>query len=339
MEIIKDLHDKLNYPNPVVTIGNFDGVHIGHQKIFRKVVEKAEEIKGTPIVITFDPHPLRVIVPERGLKMLTTPKDKAKLIFSNGIKVVVCINFNKEFARMNPSNFIKNILVDKVNAKWVVVGHSYAFGKGKAGTTLLLRRSARKYEFGVNVVRYAKVYGDIVSSSTIRSLLLRGRVREASKMLGRAYHIEGAVIKGAGRGAFLLHTPTANITTPDELTPKEGVYAVRVSLKRQNTEHGIQNTGKGSLDFDFYDGVANIGKNPTFGDIKMNYEVHIFDFDKRIVGELLKIHFINRIRDEKKFSDIRELEKNISEDIKEAKYILAKELPMNDKLVKNPSYP
>lgn len=311
MRIIMGMPDRLDYPNPVVTIGNFDGVHIGHQKIFRRVVEKAKEINGTPMAITFDPHPVRVLAPERGLKILTTFEDKANLILRAGIKVLICIGFSKEFAKTDPDEFIKDMLVNRLGVKWVTVGHNYAFGKGKKGTTLLLRRRGKKYGFGVSIVRYAKVYDDIVSSSRIRSLLLRGRVCEASKMLGRAYHIEGTVIKGAGRGTPLLHTPTANITTPNELVPKEGVYAVRVS---------IQN--------DVYDGVANIGKNPTFattfGNMPMSYEVHIFDFNQNLLGEKIKMHFIDRIRDEKKFSGIDELEEQIKKDIQKAKEILSK---------------
>lgn len=307
MEIIRELNNKLDYPNPVVTIGNFDGVHIGHQKIFKKVVEKAKEINGTPMAITFNPHPIRILAPERGLKIITTFEDKVRLISGNGIKVLICISFSKEFAKTDPDDFIKSILIDKIGAKWVIVGHNYAFGKGKKGTTALLRNRGRRYGFGVSVVRYAKVYDDIVSSSRIRSLLLRGRVCEASKMLGRAYHIEGTVIRGAGRGKSLLHTPTANITTPNELVPKEGVYAVRVSIA-----------------YEIYDGVANIGKNPTFGDVPMSYEVHIFDFNKNLLGERIKIHFIDRIRDEKKFSGISELEEHIKKDIEKAKQILSK---------------
>ncbi|MEW6740241.1 MAG: bifunctional riboflavin kinase/FAD synthetase [Nitrospirota bacterium] len=311
MRIIRELPNGLDYPNPVVTIGNFDGVHIGHQKIFRRVVEKAKEIHGTPMAITFDPHPVRVLAPERGLKILTTFEDKANLISSAGIKVLICIGFSKEFAKTDPDEFIKDMLGNKLGVKWVTVGHNYAFGKGKKGTTSLLRRRGKKYGFGVSVVRYAKVYDDIVSSSRVRSLLLRGRVCEASKMLGRAYHIEGTVIKGAGRGTSLLHTPTANITTPNELVPKEGVYAVRVSIQKE-----------------VYDGVANIGKNPTFattfGNMPMSYEVHIFDFNQNLLGEKIKIHFIDRIRDEKKFSGIGELEEQIKKDIQKAKEILSK---------------
>ncbi|HEX8949805.1 MAG TPA: bifunctional riboflavin kinase/FAD synthetase [Dissulfurispiraceae bacterium] len=309
MEVISDLSAEFNYPNPVVTIGNFDGVHIGHQKIFRQVVEKAREIGGTPIAITFNPHPVRVLAPERGLKMLNTVDGKREFIARMGIKVLICIRFDRGFAHTEPDEFIKNVLVGKIGAKWVIVGHSYSFGKGKKGTTAMLRARGAKYGFKVRVVRYATVNDDVVSSSRIRSLLLRGRVCEASRMLGRAYHINGMVIKGAGRGGPLLHTPTANLVTSNELIPKEGVYAVRVSFK----EGG-----------EVYDGVANIGKNPTFDDTKMNYEVHIFDFNRNVVGEQLRLHFIDRIRDERKFSGIKELEEYIHKDIEKAKEILSR---------------
>jgi riboflavin kinase/FMN adenylyltransferase len=308
MEIINDMNLPRNIRNPVVTIGNFDGVHIGHQKIFNRTVQKAKELNGTPVVITFHPHPIRVLAPDRGLKLITTVDDKRRLIESSGVEVLICLNFTKDFAKTDPDDFIKEVLVEKLGVKWVVVGHNYAFGKGKKGNADLLRRRGRKYGFGVSVVRYAKVYDDIVSSSRVRSLILRGRVCEASRLLGRAYHIGGTVIKGAGRGGVLLHTPTANISTHNELIPKEGVYAVKISFAL----------------FNVYEGVANIGKNPTFGDVAMSYEAHIFDFDKNIVGEEVRVHFIDRIRDEKKFSGIGELESQIKKDIKKAKEILSK---------------
>ena len=367
MEIISDLTLPLKYRNPVVTIGNFDGVHIGHQKIFKQVVDKAAEIGGTPIAITFNPHPVRVLAPERGLKMLNTVEDKRELIARMGIKVLICIGFTREFAHTEPDDFIRGILVEKLAARWVIVGHSYSFGKGKKGTTAMLRARGREYGFKVNVVRYAMVNDDVVSSSRIRSLVLRGRVCEASRMLGRAYHIGGTVVKGAGRGGPLLHTPTANLSTPNELIPKEGVYAVRVSLKDGNklrvtrnelkdnerglslftnsrwlshgrSRRGVPEKSKtswgamgtvpgGSEDSSLvtvYDGVANIGRNPTFEDGKMSYEVHIFDFDRNIVGEELRLHFIDRIRDEKKFSGVKELEEYIRRDIAKAKEILSR---------------
>ncbi len=313
MEIINDLTKPVAYKNPVVTIGNFDGVHLGHQKIFKEVVAKAEEIDGTPIAITFHPHPVRVLAPERGLKMINTPDDKETLIEQLGINALISISFNRDFAHTNPDAFIQNILVDMLGAKWVIVGHSYSFGKGKRGTTSMLRSRGRKYGFRTRVVRYAKVHDDVVSSSRIRSLLLRGRVCEASSMLGRAYHISGTVIKGAGRGGPLLNTPTANITTPNELIPREGVYAVRVSFKSRTSD----------LLGCVYDGVANIGSNPTFGEAAMSYEVHIFGFNKNIIGEHLRIHFIDRIREEKKFASVQELKYHIDNDIRQAQRLLS----------------
>lgn len=318
MEIINDINSALNISNPVVAIGNFDGVHIGHQKIFQKTIEKAKEINGTPVAITFYPHPIRVLAPDRGLKLITTVEDKRRLIENSGIKVLIYLNFTRDFARTDPDDFIRSFLVEKIGVKWIAIGHNYAFGKGKKGNADLLRKRGRKYGFGVSVVRYAKIHDDIVSSSRVRSLILRGRVCEASRLLGRAYNIEGMVIKGLGRGASLLHTPTANITILNELVPKEGVYAVKVTMgKRQEV---IGKIGK----YEVYDGVANFGRNPTFGDVSMSHEVHIFDFDKNIVGDTVRVHFIDRIRDEKKFSGISELKENIKRDIKKAKEILSK---------------
>ncbi len=311
MEIINNLTKPLAYKNPVVTIGNFDGVHLGHQKIFKEVAATAETIGGTSIAITFQPHPVRVLAPERGLKMINTLEDKEKLIELVGINTLICISFNRDFAHTNPDAFIQNILVDMIGAKWVIVGHSYAFGKGKRGTTSMLRVRGRKYGFKTHVVRYAKVHDDVVSSSRIRSLVHRGRVCEASSMLGRAYHISGTVIKGAGRGGPLLNTPTANITTPNELIPREGVYAVRVSFKSPDFGGGV------------YDGVANIGSNPTFGEAAISYEVHIFGFTGNLIGEHLRIHFIDRIREERKFASVQELKYNIDNDIRQAKRILS----------------
>ncbi|MCC6345560.1 MAG: bifunctional riboflavin kinase/FAD synthetase [Nitrospirales bacterium] len=329
MEIIERLPSKLHYPNPVVTIGNFDGVHRGHQKVFRRVVEKAAEINGTPIAVTFTPHPVRVLAPERGLKMITTPEEKRELIARLGIKVLICITFDKSFSHLTPDDFIRELLVEKIGAHWVIVGHSYSFGKGKKGTTAMLRARGKKYGFRVSVVRYAQLYGEKVSSSRVRSTLLRGRVCEAACMLGRAYHIEGTVVKGAGRGGPLLHTPTANLSTAHELIPKEGVYAVRVSLKGRTHRSASVSSPPPPPGGEVFDGVASIGKNPTFPEGVMSYEVHLFDFNRDIVGKSLRVHFIDRIRDEKKFSGIPELQEHIGRDIAAARAILdRKKVPL-----------
>ena len=311
MEIIRGLEDlKESYPNTVITIGNFDGLHLGHQKIIQTVLQESEDINGTSMVVTFDPHPMKILAPEREIKLLTTPKERERLIRTMGIHVLLCIAFNEEFSQLMPDNFIDDILVKKINAKKIIVGQNYAFGKARKGTTELLRRRGRKYGFNVKVVRHAKFNGEVVSSSKIRSFLSQGQVFEASTFLGRAYTIEGNVIKGAGRGEKLLHIPTANITTPNELVPKEGVYAVKIGIKN-----------------DFFDGVANIGKKPTFGDAVTSYEVHIFNYTGNLLGEHLRIHFIDWIRDQRSFPDALSLERQIRNDIEHAGEILNRKRP------------
>lgn len=299
---MKNFREK--YPEVILTIGNFDGVHVGHQKIFRKVEERSKA-GGTAMAITFDPHPMKVLAPERGVRILTSLEEKARLMEIFGIRVLLCMDFDREFSGMKPDDFISAIIVEKIRAKEIIVGHNYTFGKGRKGTTALLRRRGEKYGFSLSVVRNAHLHGDVVSSSRIRSLVSRGRACEASWLLGRPYMIEGTVIAGAGRGARLLNVPTANISTANELVPREGVYAVKVGLKGR-----------------LLDGVANIGKNPTFGENLMSYEVHIFDFSENILGEDMKVHFIDRIRDEKTFSDIRSLQECILRDIGRAREIL-----------------
>lgn len=296
---------KERYKDVILTIGNFDGVHIGHQKIFRNVVERSKALRGTAMAITFEPHPMQVLSPEGGVGVLTPFDEKARLMEFYGIDVLLCINFDKEFANMMPDDFIKDVIVNRVTAREVIVGHNYAFGRGKSGTTELLRRRGKKYGFKVRVIRNARLLGDIVSSSRIRNLIGAGRVGEASRLLGRPYMVEGRVIRGAGRGGRLLDVPTANIMTPEEIVPKEGVYAVKVGLE-------------GAM----LDGVANIGMNPTFGTGQMSYEVHIFDFSGDLLGRSLRIYFIDRLRDERVFPDIDSLRENIMSDIKLAKKVL-----------------
>ena len=312
MEIIRGIEAlRENYPNTVITIGNFDGLHLGHQKILEAVKRRSEELKGTSMVVTFDPHPVKVLAPEKEIKMLTTFKERARILDAIGIKVLLCINFTREFANFSPDAFIEDILVKKINAKEIVIGPDYAFGKNRKGTTELLKKRGLELGFRVKVVKSVEIDGDVVSSSRIRSLLSMGQVFEASTFLGRAYTIEGNVIKGAGRGEKLLHIPTANITTPNELVPKEGVYAVRIGIK-------------GS----FFDGVANIGKKPTFGDADTGYEVHIFNYTGNLLGEHLRIYFIDWVRDQRSFPDAASLEKQIRNDIEHARKVLTEKKPI-----------
>lgn len=306
MEIIRGIERlKRRYKNAVLTMGNFDGVHIGHQKILRQVAERAGKLGGTAVAITFDPHPVNIVAPERGLKTLTEFDEKARLMGLYGIDAVLCIRFDREFAATDAEDFIKDVIVRKIGAKEVVVGHNYAFGKGKRGTTTLLRKRGAGCGFGFHVVRNVVFGGDVVSSSRIRSLLGRGRVSDASCLLGRPYMIKGTVIKGAGRGGRLLNTPTANIMHREELLPKDGVYAV-----------------KAGIDGDIFNAVANIGNNPTFGANPLACEIHILGFSEKILGRELRVYFIERIRDEKTFPDAEALHKSIIRDIGTAERIL-----------------
>lgn len=312
MVIIKepgDLKDKKG--DIILTIGNFDGVHLGHQKILKAVAECAQRLDMTSVAITFDPHPVRVLAPERGLRLITPFAEKVRLMGIYGIDIVLCIEFSRDFSNIKPDDFISDVIIGKLGACEVIVGHNYAFGRGKKGTTELLRRRGKKHGFNVRVIRNARLFSDVVSSSRIRSLLLRGRVCEASWLLGRPYMIGGKVIQGAGRGNRLLNIPTANISTSYELVPKEGVYAVKI---------GLGDT--------IFDGVANIGRNPTFGENLMSYEAHIFDFSGDILNKDIRVYFIDRVRDERTFPDISALHGGIMKDIEFAREIMrAKKYP------------
>lgn len=308
IEIIKGLQAfKERYPNTVLTIGNFDGVHIGHQKIMREVAARAAQTGGTPMAMSFDPHPVKVFSPETPLRLLTPTEEKARLMAVQGIKKLVLVNFNREFAGLEPEDFVKRVLAEKIAPVFVIVGHNYTFGRGKKGDTKLLRKLGRKYGFGLHVVRYAMSKGQVVSSSRIRAKLEKGKVSDAARMLGRAYMIEGTVEKGAGRGASLLGFPTANIQTPHELIPKEGVYVAKAHVQ-----------GK------LRDAVLNIGRNPTFGKNELTCEAHILDFKNDLLGSELRIYFVERLRDEKTFTSPQALKEAIQKDIDQARKILAK---------------
>jgi riboflavin kinase/FMN adenylyltransferase len=296
---------RLEHRGAVVTIGNFDGMHLGHQKIIESVSTLARPHRSKTLAITFSPHPMKVLVPERGVKTLTSAEEKARLMGHYGLDSVLVVNFTRQFAKNPADAFIEEVLVRKLGAKAVVVGHSYAFGKGKQGTTALLRKRGEKYGFKVRVVRNATLSGDVVSSSRIRSLISWGRVCDAASYLGRPYAINGTVIKGAGRGARMLDTPTANIATECEAMPRGGVYAVRVKI-----------------DGRYLYGAANIGTNPTFKGSAMSYEVHIFDFEKDVLGKKIKVFFIERIREERAFPGIDALHTQILQDIAAAREIL-----------------
>jgi riboflavin kinase / FMN adenylyltransferase len=298
------------FKNAVVTIGNFDGVHIGHQALFHEVIEKADEIDGTSVAITFEPHPLRVLTKNGYPPLITLYEQKLELIEKAGLDVLVCVPFTKEFANISAKSFIKDILIDRIGMNAVVVGKDYSFGKNREGNLDLLNTLGHKYGFKVFVLDWIKGANSIEtrsSSTRIRDLVMEGQMEKAQKLLGRHYQIRGTVISGRNRGGKLLGFPTANINLYDELCPKTGVYAVIVELQ----------------DGRKLKGVANIGYSPTFDDRIFTVEVHILDFKDSIYNQKIRVNFIRRIRDEKKFSGISELSEQIKKDVETARSIIS----------------
>ncbi|MEJ2286760.1 MAG: bifunctional riboflavin kinase/FAD synthetase [Desulfobacterales bacterium] len=311
MQIFDHL-DKIKEPfkNAVITIGNFDGVHIGHQALFHEVIEKADTIDGTSIAMTFDPHPIRVLEQNGDPPLITLYEQKVELIERTGIDVLICVPFTKAFASISADEFIRNLLVVKIGMKAIVVGEDYSFGKDREGNPDMLRSYALDCGFEVIVadwIKAAKAMTDRISSTRIRELVTEGHMTEAEKMLGRHYQIRGRVVTGRDRGGKLLGIPTANINLHDELCPKTGIYAVTVECGGNR-----------------FDGVANIGYSPTFEDHEFTVEVHILDFNANIYGERIRVNFIQRIRDEIKFSNISELIEQIKKDISAAREIFSK---------------
>jgi riboflavin kinase/FMN adenylyltransferase len=285
-------------------------VHLGHQKIFARVAEEAGLQAAAAMAVTFEPHPVRVLAPDRSPRLLTPHDEKARLLRRYGMDTVLFINFTREFAGLRPDDFIREVLVSRLSPKAVIVGHGYAFGKGKRGTTEILRRRGKKHGFKVQVVRSAVMYGKVVSSSRIRNLITIGKVAKASTLLGRPYSIDGMVVRGAGRGARLLDTPTANIKSAYEVLPREGVYAVRVAMDDRSFGR-------------IYDGVANIGTNPTFKGKEQSLEVHVFGYSGDILGKAIRVGFIDRLRDEHTFPSAEALRVQIQKDISKARDVLS----------------
>lgn len=305
MKIVRDL-DSLRgeHPYPVVTLGNYDGVHLGHQQIFHQVVETARKHSGTSVIFTFEPHPLQVLSPSTCPPILNTCRRKMDLFSSFGIDLVICAEFTREFAAILPRDFVEDILVKKVGVRELFIGYDYAFGRGKQGTTDFLKEMGAEFDFKVTVVPAYTLDGEVVSTTRIRRLVQDGRVNEVAELLGRSYASEGLVVPGDRRGKT-LGFPTANLDSRNQLYPKRGVYAVQV-------EH------RGRL----LNGVVNIGTHPTFGEGRVAIEVHIFDFHEEIYGEFVRVLYRKRIRDELTFSNREALIRQIRSDIKEAQKIL-----------------
>ena len=309
MQLIQN-PDEITSPfkNGVITIGNFDGVHIGHQALFYEVIERAHAIEGTSIAMTFDPHPLRVLKKNHTPPLISLLEQKAELIERSGIDVLICVPFTLEFAAITAVAFVEDLLVRKIGMKAIVLGEDYAFGKNREGNIELLNTLAPRLGFEVivtSLIRSIQGVSERISSTAIRELVQAGEMQQACKMLGRHFQLRGIVVAGRDRGGKLLGFPTANLKIEEELCPKTGIYAVTVETRR-----GV------------HLGVANIGYSPTFDDRQFTVEVHLLDFNEAIYGEKIRVNFVKRLRGEIKFGSIQELKHQIGKDIEAARRIL-----------------
>jgi len=295
------------FANAVVTIGNFDGVHKGHQALLGKVIDKAKEINGTSVAITFEPHPLRVLKNVSHPPLITIYEQKIELLEKTGIDVLISIPFTKEFGEISANSFIEDLLVKTIGMKAIVVGQDYSFGKNRAGNIDLLKTSATEYGYELIIPEWitAPNAEERVSSTIIREIISAGEVEKAPALLGRYYQVRGQVVSGRDRGGKLLGFPTANLNLYDELCPKTGVYAVTVETDDGN-----------------YNGVANLGYSPTFDDHLFTVEVHILNFNADIYNQNIRVNLVSKLRDEKKFSGIEELSEQIEKDIQTARKVL-----------------
>ena len=281
----------------VLTLGVFDGLHLGHQRIMQTVVERAKAARAVPTAITFDPHPRSVLYPENAPPLLQTLDQRLANFEVIGIEQAIVIRFDKDFADQDASIFLREIVHDRLQAREVYLGKGFAFGKNRGGNIDLLRRMSRELGFFADEVAEVTLRGQRISSSKIRELLKDGRVNLVRRYLGRPYGVEGQIVRGDQRGRT-IGFPTANLRPRNRVIPKYGVYATA------NLIGGVWRRS-----------ITNVGVRPTFaGDKEPSIESYIFDFDGDLYGDVLRVRFLHRIRDERKFSGIEELKNQIAAD-------------------------
>jgi len=302
MRISRGLASRAQYPHPVLTIGNFDGPHRGHLELLREVVAAAAAVEGTSIVLTFDPHPLRILKPEIDLRFLISVEEKLSRFREVGIQEVIFLEFNATLAALSPEAFVFKILRDGIGARDLFVGEAFAFGKNREGHLSDLRQWAQAGGFRVHPVPAVRIDGEIVSSSRIRHLIQSGEVRAAAKCLGRHYALSGPVVRGEQRGRA-LGWPTANLVPPqDRVIPADGVYVARARYDARQ-----------------YDAVAYVGTRPTFGKGQRLLEAYLLGEGPDLYGEELSVEFVERLRGDMTFATPEELSARIEQDVQMAR--------------------
>ena len=293
--------------NPVLALGNFDGLHRGHMKIIDRVRQRAGERAGTPAAMTFDPHPPRVLRPDKAPALLMTREQKIEALARSGMQGVAVVRFTRELSQWDPEMFVRTVLVEWLHVAEVWVGANFLFGHQRAGTFSVLRSLGARYGFRAEKIDPVRYKDFVVSSTRVRRLVSEGRVDEAGALLGHHYFIDGTVVKGAGRGRE-LGVPTANVATPNELVPPAGVYATLL------TTDGI-----------VFPSVTNIGLRPTFGDVtEPVIETHILDLDRDLYGSAVRVSFVQRMRDERAFADVDALKVQIEADRRAARRLFGR---------------
>ncbi len=317
MQIIPGIHSLgAQLTGSVLTIGNFDGVHRGHRALLERVVAESKRAGGPAVVMTFDPHPLKVLHPDKQLKRLFSFDDQRRQLEELGITHLVVEPFSREFSQVEAAHFVKEWVVKPFAPSKVIIGYDFSFGANRRGSLDVMKTQAEIFKFEVEIVPPFKDEEEIISSTLIREKVAEGDVATARRYLGRCFYLEGLVERGAGRGRT-IGVPTANLQVHAETLPKIGVYAVIVDL--QSDPRAPVRRLKG---------VCNIGRNPTFNfeDAPMSVECHIFEFSEDIYGTPMRLEFVERLRDEMKFSSGAELVTQIKADIEVGRKILAKEV-------------
>jgi riboflavin kinase / FMN adenylyltransferase len=292
---------------PVLALGNFDGLHRGHMKIIDRVRRRAGERAGTPAAMTFEPHPPRVLRPDKAPPLLMTHDQKLEALGRSGMQGVAVVRFTAELSQWDPETFVRTVLVEWLHVAEVWVGANFLFGHERAGTFSVLRSLGARYGFRAEKIDPVRYKDFVVSSTRIRRLLAEGRVDEAGALLGHHYFLDGVVARGAGRGRQ-LGFPTANVATGNELVPPSGVYATTITID------GI-----------VHPSVTNIGMRPTFGDVdRPVVETHIFDVDRDLYDTAVRLSFVQRLRDERAFPDVDALRAQIEADCRSARRLFGR---------------
>lgn len=306
MEIFRHIEDRnLSISKAILTMGNFDGIHLGHQALLQRVVQDAQARGGHSVVLTFEPHPLKILAPERAPRLILTHKDKMLLLQSYGVDVVIIQDFNSTFANVEAREFVQHYLIERLKVHKMWIGRDLRFGKGRKGRVEDLIGWGREGGFEVGIVEPIQIGGVRISSSRVRALIERGDVHEVQRFLSRYHFISGRVTPGHQRGRD-LGFPTANIVTRTEVLPLDGVYATLLQVDGRQ-----------------WPSVANIGVNPTFGDGPRTIESHIFNFSGDLYSRSVKLFFVKRLREEKKFASPEVLVEQMKKDVLGAREILA----------------